>query len=280
MIPLKLQKQVLETLHESHTGIVRMKMLARSYVFWPDIDKDIHNFVNNCEVCQMTQNVSREHITSKWPPTKYPFERIHLDFFFHAVKTFLILVDSYSKYIEVCIMNKTDAQSLINSLQKFFVVFGLPTEIVTDNGPPFGSYVFNQYCKHNNIKLSLSPPYHPQSNGLGERAVQTVKKVLKKFLIEKNKNITLPQQVDTFLQNYRNTQSTATGQTPNSLVFGYKTKTVMDAINPRPQQNYYEQSKVYEEKSHSNLKSTNFSKYDRSQRVEREQMWSTGDCIY
>lgn len=82
-----------------------------------------------------------------------------------------------------------------------------------------------------------SPPYHPQSNGLGERGVQTVKRTLKKFLIENNK-LSLDQQIVKFLFSYRNTQSTVTGSTPNDLIFKYKTKTSLDAINPRPQENF------------------------------------------
>lgn len=146
IIPHKLQNYVLKTLHDSHTGIVRMKMIARSYVYWPNIDKDIQTYVNNCDVCQKTQSVNREHLTSKWPQCSYPFERIHLDFFYHAAKTFFIIVDSHSKYIDVQIMSKTNATSLINKFQSFFAIFGLPTEIVTDNGPPFSSYEFKTFC--------------------------------------------------------------------------------------------------------------------------------------
>ena len=99
-----------------------MKMLARSYVFWPNIDSDIQSHVDSCNVCQLTQK--REHLTSKCQQGSYPF--IHLDFFHFA---FLILDDSYSKYIEVKIMSRTNASHLIQNLKSFFAIFGLPTGV-------------------------------------------------------------------------------------------------------------------------------------------------------
>lgn len=65
---------------------------------------------------------------------------------------------------------------MISVLQEVFAFFGLPEEIVSDNGPPFGSWLFNSYGNQSNIKITKTPPFHRQSNGLAERAVQTVKK--------------------------------------------------------------------------------------------------------
>lgn len=55
VIPTKLQSSVLQELHKSHLGIVKTKSLARSYVYWPNIDKDIEKLVKNCEPCQTSQ---------------------------------------------------------------------------------------------------------------------------------------------------------------------------------------------------------------------------------
>lgn len=235
VVPQILRSYVLNQLHSSHTGIVRMKTLARSYVFWPNIDKDIQQCVADCNVCQMTRNVNKEVVTSSWPQTTYPFERIHLDFFMLAGRTFLILVDSYSKYIEVKSMKRTTAHCLLDELQKFFVVFGLPQEIVTDNGPPFSSFEFKNYCTQKSIKLTHSPPYHPQSNGLAERAVQTMKTTLKKCLLDNANCLCLDDKVTQCLYQYRNKMSTVTNKTPNELVLAYKPRTSMDLINPRSQ---------------------------------------------
>lgn len=83
-------------------------------------------------------------------------------------------------------MNKTDAQSLIMTLGSIFAYFGRPHKIVCGNGPSFNSTVFTNYCKERHMNLTHSPPYHPQSNGQAERAVQTVKNGLNRLLVDHN----------------------------------------------------------------------------------------------
>lgn len=126
VIPSSLQKLVLELIHENHVGIVKMKLIARSYVWWPSIQSDIEKFVHSCEICQNTRNVPKEIVDSKWPHTGYPFERIHLDFFHLNGKTFLILVDAYSKFIDINIMKTTVVSAVIGELQKISRCLGCP----------------------------------------------------------------------------------------------------------------------------------------------------------
>lgn len=90
--------------------------------------------------------------------------------------------------------SSTNARETCLKLKQIFSVFGLPAEIVADNGPPFNSSEFNNFCQVNGIKLINTPPYHPQSNGSAERAVQTVKKGLEKSLFnEKGRKISKTQ---------------------------------------------------------------------------------------
>jgi transposase InsO family protein len=59
--------------------------------------------------------------------------------------------------------------------------FGLILAIVADNRPPFGSSEFQTFLQENGVTLMHSPPYHPESNGLLERAIQKCKNSLKKI---------------------------------------------------------------------------------------------------
>ena len=89
-------------------------------------------------------------------------------------------------------MGKTDAESLCKDLEAVFTIFGNPHMIVCDNGPLYNSKYFMDFCTRRGICLNHSPPYHPQSNGLIERSVQSVKKVLRKLVIDSvNNNINL-----------------------------------------------------------------------------------------
>lgn len=127
-------------------------------------------------------------------------------------------------------MKRTDARSVNNVLGKIFQNNGLPTEIVSDNGPPFTSYEFANFCKNHDIILTHTPPYHPQSNSYGERYVQTVKKVFAKNLYC-NSSLTLQQKVMSFLINQNNIPNTVTGLSPTEVMYKYKPKMLIDVVN-------------------------------------------------
>lgn len=93
-------------------------------------------------------------------------------FFYKYNHTLLITVDNKSKWIDVKLMEQgSNANEIILKLKEIFSIYGLPVEIVSDNGPPFSSSEFNAFCQANGIKSIKSPPYHPQSNGSAERGV-------------------------------------------------------------------------------------------------------------
>lgn len=232
IVPKSLQDKILISLHTNHSGIVKMKMLARSYVWWSGIDNDIEEFVKKCYNCQVTQNVPKEVIHTSWENTTYPFQRVYIDFFHCSSKVFFLYVDSYSRYVEVVQMNSTIARNVNNSLGKIFQYFGLPTELVSDNGPPFNSYEYANFLENHGIKNTHTPPYHPSSNSYGERYVQTVKKVLiKNFLTPSS--LTLSQKLCFFLINQNNIPHTVTGLNPTEVIYKYKPKMIIDVLNSR-----------------------------------------------
>ena len=65
--------------------------------------------------------------------------------------------------------------STCNALHSIFARYGLPTQVVSDNGPPFSSSEYEEFLHQNGIQRILVSPYHPSSNGLAERFVQTFK---------------------------------------------------------------------------------------------------------
>lgn len=234
VVPESLKKNVLKVLHENHLGIVRMKMVARSYAWWPLIDKDIESFCAKCFVCQQTQKVKKEVVNTSWATTSYPFERVHIDFFDFQGKKFFLLVDVFSKLVHIEWMNiNSTAEKVISVLQNFFTVFGIPTQVVSDNGPPFGSKKLEDFFNDLGIKFTNSPPYHPQSNGSAEKYVSTVKTVFKKFVLGAESSLSLQQKINKFLIHQRSTPSTVTKRAPIDLIFKYKPKTVLDLINEK-----------------------------------------------
>lgn len=231
IIPNNMKKIVLKLLHDQHTGMTRMKMLARSVCWWPNQDKDIEQYVKSCSPCALNQPNKKKEFKS-WETATKPFKRCHIDFFSLYQNTFFILVDSYSKWIEVKLMKKTQAKDVLREMDKIQANFGLFKTIVADNGPPFASKEFEKALKIDGITLLHSPPYTPESNGLGERAVQTVKKSLKKSLKDVSGIEDIQTKINKFLLKYRNTPTTTTGKTPAELIFAYKPITPLDLLKP------------------------------------------------
>lgn len=99
---------------------------------------------------------------------------------------------------------------------------------MTDGGPQFKSQELKEFLESNGIHHILTPPYHPASNGLAERAVQTVKNTFLKQMLHDSKhdtNRTLQHRIDSFLFSYRNTPHSITGLTPAETLFKFKPKT-------------------------------------------------------
>lgn len=143
------------------------------------------------------------------------------------------MVDAYSKFINIDIMKTTVASAVIGELQKKFALFGLPTKIVSDNGPPFNSNVFQKYCDTNGIFFDNSPAWHSQSNGLAERCVQTAKKALIRFHLGKENDLSLQAKLEKYLMLSRHSPSFETGHSPAEIVFAYKPKLKLEKIIPK-----------------------------------------------
>eukprot|EP00731_Ephydatia_muelleri_P009139 Em0004g1477a len=94
-------------------------------------------------------------------------------------KMFILLVDAHSKWPEVFEMPNTTSQKTIEILRQVFSAYGLPEQLVSDNGPQFISREFAEFMAKNGIKHIRSAPYHPATNGHMERFVQTFKRPLK-----------------------------------------------------------------------------------------------------
>ncbi len=82
---------------------------------------------------------------------------------------FLVVVDAHSKWPEVIQMSSTTSQNTIEALQALFARYGLPEQIVSDNGAQFTSQEFSDFVQANGIRHVRSAPYHPSTNGQAER---------------------------------------------------------------------------------------------------------------
>ncbi|XP_011404918.1 PREDICTED: uncharacterized protein K02A2.6-like [Amphimedon queenslandica] len=212
----------------NHTTTVnRMKVLAESYVWWPGLDTDIATNVQHGHHCQENRNSPAKAPLHPWEWPTQPWTRLHMD---HAGpyqgKLFLVLVDSHSKWLEVCIVPSTSAEATIKVFKSIFSTHGIPEQIVTDNGTGFESGEFQDFMSQMGIQHICTSPYHPSSNGLAERAVKTFKSTVSKL------DGLMEHCLTQFRFKYRVTSQTTTNLSAVQLLIGRRLRTIMDLLHP------------------------------------------------
>ncbi|KAL5249516.1 hypothetical protein ACHWQZ_G018395 [Mnemiopsis leidyi] len=233
IIPTSFREAVLQLLHSSHIGVAGMKNVARSFVFWPGIDRDIDLLAKTCEACNKFGKSLPKTPDHPWiRPTK-PWMRVHIDFAQFMDIQWLLLFDTFSKWPEVIKMDRTKSADRIRVLRDIFCRFGLPYTLVSDNGPQFISAEFKLFTQNNGIKHIHSPTYSPKSNGSCERLVDSWKRSMKKSY-ETCKDLDLNNAK--FLINYRNTPNSVTGIAPAVRLFNRTLRCRLHQLRPSDRQ--------------------------------------------
>lgn len=227
VIPVNAQHRMLHMLHETHQGSSAMKSIARSAFWWPGMDHDIEQLSAGCTSCIQNRPMPVSAPPVNWPTCQENWSRVHLDFA-GPIKgsMILVLVDAHSKWIEAVPMKQATTSSTITCLRSIFGRFGIPRTIVSDNGTQFTSQEFADFANNNNITHLRTAAFHPQSNGLAERAVRTVKDGLKKMNQGR-----LEDCLCRLLFNYRRTPL-ASGKSPSELLLGYQIRSRLDTCFP------------------------------------------------
>ena len=200
--------------------MTRMKTLMRSYVYWPGMDKDIENMVKSCKNCTSIAKAPPIKF-NPWPKTDKPWGRLHIDYAGPIKGTyFFVIVDSFTKWPEVFKCKTPTTKTTIKVLQELFARFGLLETIVSDNGIPFASKEFENFCKLPSIIHLKSAPNHPRSNGLVERFIDVFKIPIKKANGIEAEN----EELQEFLSIYRITPNpnTNANMSPAELMFSRK----------------------------------------------------------
>ena len=142
-------------------------------------------------------------------------------------KMMLVVTDAHSKWPEVISMSSSTTQATIEGLRKLFAAYGLPQQLLSDNGLQFTSAEFAVFLKRNGVKHIHSSPYHPSTNGLAEWFVRTLKAAMK------NREIKDPhQRLMDFLLSYRTTPHSTTNSSPCELFMQRSLRTRFDLLRP------------------------------------------------
>lgn len=92
---------------------------------------------------------------------------------------FMIVIDEYSRFPIFKLIKSTAARNVIPVLSEIFHLFGIPRQLKTDNGPPFQGHEFQNYLQHMGVRHMKITPYWPRANGIVERFMRNLNKVLR-----------------------------------------------------------------------------------------------------
>lgn len=143
---------------------------------------------------------------------------------------YVVLVDAHSKWLEVFPMSDLTARNLLAVLRRLFAQFGLPRELVSDNGPQLvRCKEYLDFCLQNGIKASTGAPHHPATNGQAENAVAWGKRSLEKTILEKQD---VHSALCRFLLMYKNMPHSTTKVAPVKSMFGRLLRTRLSLSAP------------------------------------------------
>ena len=163
IVPPQGRAKVIAELHEAYPGISKMKALARGYVWWPNMDRELENAVKSCQQCQLHQMAPAEAPFHPWEWPDQPWARVHIDYAGpHKGHMYLVVIDAHSKWMAVHVMRSTTSAATIPKLKEIFATHGLPESIFSDNGPNFTSAEFENFLSKK-VKHTKVSPYHPAS---------------------------------------------------------------------------------------------------------------------
>ena len=177
IIPTKFQPELLSLLHDySHLGIDKCIQRAKGSVYWPNISDDIKVIVNKCEKCLANCCCNQKEPYVPFDIPIVAWKTIAIDLFVFQDKTYLVVVGLFSRFPVIRQLHGESTKLVLNALKNLFSDFGMPENIISDNGACYKSQEFNNF---------YGASYNHQANSIAECMIHTIK-----HLMVKNQNDT------------------------------------------------------------------------------------------
>lgn len=210
IVPSGLRLNIIKKLHKGHIGVSKTINKARSLFFWPNLSTDIFNYIKQCRTCEkfMPRNFREPMLPHQVP--KLRFNKLSTDILEFGAKSYLVVIDHFSHWIDISLLRDKTSDAVINAFQNLFTKFGYPEHLVADN-LPFVSVKCKNFYRNKDISIVTCSPHYHQSNGLAEKAVNIVKQILRKSSEENSDYREL-------VMEYNNTAITNLGASPAQIL--------------------------------------------------------------
>lgn len=225
VLPKRLHLKAIVIAHATHFGSESTHAILREYVYWPGMFTDVDNFTKNCQTCTLLKNSIPHPPMKPVTPPEHPWQHVAIDLYeAPLLKAKYISVQDYlSKKLVVQPVSSTTASSITSVLDHIFKHRGYVSKIRSDWGSPFQSKEYLEWAHRRGIIIEHSAPYHPEGNGLVERSMRGLNRVLRSCVI---RNLTKRDQwraeVERYVSLYNSRPHRTTGISPNIMCDGRK----------------------------------------------------------
>lgn len=219
------QKAVVLKYHEGktcHRGIKETLVRLRRNYFWSNMQETVSAIINACEACRKMKYDRKpiKPVLQLSQTQDAPFQELFIDLFSIESKTYLTLIDSFSKLGQCIEISNKSTPEVVRALMKYFSFYGIPKRISSDPGTEFNNELLKEFLCLHNIELHIGTPNNPNSMGLIERFHSTIIEIYR--LAKYERKCTDAASVMTYsVMAYNHAIHSVTGLTPFEVVFGH-----------------------------------------------------------
>lgn len=234
VLPAEFREVVLHSLHDDmgHLGVERVTQLLRARFYWPKMAHDTEEYVRNCGLCITCKTPAKKAASLHQITSSGPMDLVCIDFLSmepdsRGISNVLVVTDHYTRYAQAFPAKNQKALTVAKILvEKYFIHYGLPVRIHSDQGRDFESRLIRELLTTLGIRKSRTTPYHPQGDPQPERFNRTLLAMLATLGQEKKRSWS--QHVASLVHAYNSTKSDATGYSPYYLMFGREARLPVD----------------------------------------------------
>uniref|UniRef100_A0A3B3YJ44 Gypsy retrotransposon integrase-like protein 1 n=1 Tax=Poecilia mexicana TaxID=48701 RepID=A0A3B3YJ44_9TELE len=234
VLPREHVPMVLKSLHDEsgHLGVEKTLELIRNRFYWPKMGSEVEQYVKTCGRCITRKALPQRAAPLNQITSRGPLDLVCIDFLSlepdsKGYANILVVTDHFTRYAQAFPAKDQQASTVAKILcERFFVHYGLPARIHSDQGRDFESKLIQDLLRMLGIRKSRTSPYHPQGDPQPERFNRTLLSML--GTLDPAQKQRWSQNISQLVHAYNCTQNEATGYSPYLLMFGREARLPVD----------------------------------------------------